>query len=113
MSHNKITTLLLGLLYCLLLATVAHGSETSEVTSASELVVEFGESFTYELEASNESLGFSVLNLPYWIERKENKLEGNAIKLGTHKLTIYALNASGTSEPKFLKIIVKEQVEEN
>lgn len=103
----------MGLLCTLLLATALHGSETPEVTSASTLVVEFGESFTYELEASNEPLGFSVLNLPFWIQREENKLEGKALKLGTHTLKIYALNAAGVSEPQLLKITVEEPHKEN
>jgi hypothetical protein len=107
---RKVPLLFMLVFSSLLVASALHASDAPEVTSGGELAVPFGESFTYDLEATNEPLGYSVLNLPYWIQRKENKLEGKAVKIGTHSLEIYAMNASGVSAPHILKITVVEPV---
>lgn len=113
-SRNKQTAFAVTLLWLLSIVHVSAGlPETPALLGEDELVLEFGQRFTYELRASNAPVGYSVQNIPYWMERQGNQLKGEAIKLGTHKLTIHALNASGVSAPFTLKVIVQKAGAEN
>ena len=100
----------LSLFLALLSSAVSADAQAPVITSECELVVVLGQSFSYEIQADNDPLGYSVTNLPYWIKCEENRLIGTAIKLGHYSLTIYALNSSGVSDPQTLEIIVKTKL---
>lgn len=91
------------------LSSFASGAELAApvITSAATIEVEFGKPFEYEITATNEPLGYSIKDMPYWIERDENRLKGQAIKGGLWKLEIYAISEMGVSEPFSLTLSVK------
>ena len=100
----------LALLLVLLTSAVSADAQAPVITSECELVVVFGQSFSYEIQADNDPLGYSVTNLPYWVKCEGNRLSGTAIKLGHYPLKIYALNSAGVSDPQTLEIIVKNKI---
>ena len=100
----------LSLFLALLSSAVSADAQAPVITSECELVVVLGQSFSYEIQADNDTLGYSVTNLPYWITCEGNRLSGTAIKLGHYPLKIYALNSSGVSDPQTLEIIVKTKL---
>jgi hypothetical protein len=91
-------------------SAVSAYAQAPVITSECELVVVLGQSFSYEIQADNDPLGYSVTNLPYWIKCEGNRLSGTAIKLGHYTLKIYALNSGGVSDPRTLEIIVKNKI---
>ena len=76
------------------------------ITSADTIEVEFGKPFEYVITATNDPVGFFAGDLPVWVKRKGATLYGNAVRSGDHKLTIRALNRTGHSAPRSLKISV-------
>ena len=103
----------LSLLLIVLLSAVCSSSFASEaqqsvpvITSAVTIEVEFGKPFEYVITATNEPVGFFAGDLPVWVKRKGATLYGNAVRPGDHTLTIRALNRTGHSAPRSLKISV-------
>jgi len=106
--HRWLLALFLTL--CLFASAVSSYAQAPVITSECELVAVLGQSFSYEIQADNDPLGYSVTNLPYWVKCEGNRLSGTAIKLGHYPLKIYALNSSGVSDPQTLEIIVKNKI---
>jgi len=108
MPHIYRVFLGLCLLFSVCLSSFASEAELAApvITSAATIEVEFGKPFEYEITATNEPLGYFAGDLPVWVKRKGATLYGNAVRPGEHTLTIRALNRSGHSAPRSLKISV-------
>ena len=76
------------------------------IRSDLEVVAVTGQPFCYEIEAQYEPLGYSVTNIPYWLQRDAAKLSGTPKVLGNWTMQFLALNADGVSQPVELKIQV-------
>lgn len=76
------------------------------ITSPATLVVEFGQEFEYKIEATNQPLGYSVKSRPFWLKLEGHTLVGRALKLGSSKITLIAINQHGVSKPFELKFDV-------
>jgi hypothetical protein len=76
------------------------------ITSELEVVAVLGQPFSYEIQADNHPLGYSVTNPPYWLKREGGKLLGTPVKLGASKMKLTALNADGVSQPVVLTVNV-------
>ena len=87
-------------------------AEVPVVQSPEVIELEFGQPFEYTLKASNESLGFSIKGLPFWLEREGDILRGTPVSLKEHTLTLYALNADGVSEPRKVKLQIADTATE-
>jgi hypothetical protein len=65
-------------------SAVSADAQAPVITSECELVVVLGQSFSYEIQADNQALGYSVTNLPHSIKCEENRLSGTAMGLGQY-----------------------------
>lgn len=74
----------LVLLLALLVSAVSADAQAPVITSECELVVVFGQSFSYEIQADNQALGYSVTNLPHSIKCEGNRLIDTALELGQY-----------------------------
>jgi len=74
----------LVLLLALLVSAVSADAQAPVITSECELVVVLGQSFSYEIQADNDPLGYSVTNLPHSIKCEENRLIDTALELGQY-----------------------------
>jgi hypothetical protein len=76
------------------------------ISSELEVVAVAGQPFCYEIQAQHEPLGYSVLNIPYWLQRDAAKLSGTPKVPGNWTIQLLALNADGVSQPVELSIQV-------
>ena len=74
----------LPLLLALFASAASADAQAPVITSECELVVVLGQSFSYEIQADNQALGYSVTNLPHSIKCEENRLSGTAMELGQY-----------------------------
>ena len=104
-QFNKLTATRLTIAMALFIGVGAQ-AEVPVVQAPDVIEVEFGKSFEYVITATNDPVGFFASDLPVWVKRKGATLYGNAVHPGDHTVTIRALNRSGYSVPRSLKISV-------
>jgi len=96
----------ISLLLALIASAVRADAEAPVITSELEVVAVLGQPFSYDIQADNQPLGYSVTNPPYWLKREGGKLLGTPVKLGASKMKLTALNADGVSQPVVLTVNV-------
>ena len=96
----------LALFLALLVSAVSADAQAPVITSELEVVAVLGQPFSYDIQADNQPLGYSVTNPPYWLKREGSKLLGTPVKLGASKMKLTALNADGVSQPVVLIVNV-------
>jgi hypothetical protein len=108
MIKSCISSLVLGV--CVLFSVHFGVSEVQAavpvISSELEVVAVAGQPFCYEIQAQHEPLGYSVLNIPYWLQRDAAKLSGTPKVPGNWTIQLFALNADGVSQPVELSIQV-------
>ena len=76
------------------------------ITSELDVVAVAGEPFSYQIQAEHGPLGYSVINIPYWIKRNGAQLQGTSEQTGKWTMQLLALNADGVSESVELTVQV-------
>jgi hypothetical protein len=104
-SHRLVTQCFCVLLLACLSVSQAHAA-VPLIISELEVVAVAGQPFCYEIQAQHEPLGYSVLNIPYWLQRDAAKLSGTPKVPGNWTIQLLALNADGVSQPVELSIQV-------
>jgi len=85
--------------------SVAHAA-VPVITSELEVVAVVGEPFSYQIQAEHGPLGYSVINIPYWLKRDGARLQGTSEQIGKWTMQLLALNADGVSESVELTVQV-------
>ena len=108
MIKSCISSLILGVsvLFSVHFGVSEVQAEVPVITSELEVASVAGQPFCYEIQAQHEPLGYSVLNIPYWLQRDAAKLSGTPKVPGNWTIQLLALNADGVSQPVELKIQV-------
>ena len=71
-----------------------------------EVAAVVGEPFSYTIEAEHEPLGYSVANIPYWLQRDGAKLSGTPAVPSESVMQLTALNRDGVSQSVELTVRV-------
>ena len=77
-----------------------------KVFGQSQLELDYGKPFIYEITASNDPVAYAVTNQPPWLHRDGAQLHGHPSQSGRFKLLLRATNSAGTSDPFELNLIV-------
>jgi hypothetical protein len=104
-SHRLVTQCFCVLLLACLSVSQAHAA-VPVISSEQEVAAVVGEPFSYTIVAEHQPLGYSVANIPSWLQRDGAKLSGTPAVPSESVMQLTALNRDGVSQSVELTVRV-------